>query len=280
MLFSKNNFTAGFINNGQMMETVVRQKPAKELMVKLIVAEELRIATVVSALLDRNEAHLLEWFKSELRYAETERRSWEEANQALQSIEATSQTAGLSADDDGESGPPPAERPTPVQTVEPVKAPSIKLKHDNPTVKSAILKNGFLRLLMTLCGLQQIGDEEEVDGTIWIVPSHITADRMISDHAEIKKAEFDPLTADTYGDGQGAIWHIKPQAVQRMRVPYDDGSDGASLDSDQEMFPPGGPTNIHKNDALALLRKKRTNIRVGEVKELTEGQKEDRKSVV
>lgn len=282
MLFSKNTYTAKYLTHGPHMETFVRQKPARELEVKKSVPVEQWIATVVSALLDRNEAHLLEWFKSELFKAETERRSWEDASQALQSIEGDSQAPPPPAEDDGESGPPPAERPQPVQQAESAKAPSVMLKHNSsPTIKKAILKDGFLRLLMTLCGLQQIGDELEVDGSVWVIPSSLTADGIKANVTEIKKAEFDPLTADNYGDGHGAEWHIKSVYIattKGRKAEWDDDSDGADFDDDEELFPMGGPTNIHKKDALALLRKKnRTNIRVGEEKELTEEQLEERR---
>lgn len=89
MLFSKTSYSANFLRFGYEVQTVAsKARAAAELEVKPGFEWEKQIGVVVGAMLDRNEGHLLEWIKSELSPAETERRSWEEANKALASIEA------------------------------------------------------------------------------------------------------------------------------------------------------------------------------------------------
>lgn len=107
MLFSKTNQSANFLRFGYERQTVPsKARAAAELEVKPGFDWEQQIGVVVGALLDRNEGHLLEWIKTQLSSGETERRSWEDANKALASVEAEA----------GESAPEPAEPP---------KAPSI-----------------------------------------------------------------------------------------------------------------------------------------------------------
>lgn len=284
ILFSKTTPVANFIMHGHETVVVATQKPVRSWEVKKSVPEEKWIATVVSAMLDHFEAHLLEWYKSELVRIEAERRSWEEANKALESIEgaatATDAPPAPPAEDVADAIPPPAETPAPPTEVEKPQAPSVVLSPFSTTIKTAILKNPRLRLLFTLCGLAQIGDEEEIEGTLWIVPSAITADKIKEDLAEIRKAEFDPLTGENFTDGKGAEDQLKPvfTATTRRRADFDDGDNELEDDWNDELFPAGGPTNIHKKDALALLRKKnRTSIRVGEEKVLTAEQEESRR---
>lgn len=277
ILFSKTTPVANFIMHGHETVVVATQKPVRAWEVKKSVPEEKWIATVVSAMLDHFEAHLLEWYKSELVRIETERRSWEEANKALESIEGTATTdeapPAPPVEDDADAIPPSAEQPT---------APSVVLSPFSTTIKNAILKNPRLRLLFTLCGLTQIGDEEEIEGTLWIVPSSVSADKIRENLAVLRKAEFDPLTGENYTDGKGAEDQLKPVSTatthRSRRADFDDGDDESEDDWDDALFPAGGPTNIHKKDALALLRKKnRTSIRVGEEKVLTAEQEESRR---
>ena len=279
ILFSKTTPVANFIMHGHETVVVPTQKPVRAWEVKKSVPEDKWIATVVSAMLDHNEAYLLEWYKSELVRIEAERRSWEEANKALESIEsavATKDTPPVLvqvAEDDADASPPSTE-------VEKLQAPTVVLSPFSTTIKTAILKNPRLRLLFTICGLIQIGDEEEIEGTLWILPSRLSADQIKENLAKIREAEFDPLTGENFTDGKGAEDQLKPvsNATTRKRADYDDGDVELEDDWTDELFPAGGPTNIHKKDALALLRKKnRTSIRVGEEKVLTAEQEESRR---
>jgi replication fork protection complex subunit Tof1/Swi1 len=88
MLFSKINSTAHYLEYGYEKQTLItKPRAAAELEVKGGMEWEEQIGVVVSAMLDRNEGDHLQWIKSQLFSAESERRSWEGANVELQSVE-------------------------------------------------------------------------------------------------------------------------------------------------------------------------------------------------
>lgn len=88
MLFSKTNSTAHYLEYGYEKQTVTtKPRPAAELEVKPGMEWEQQVGVVVSVLLDRNQGDLLEWVKDHLSTAEVERRTWESANAAVQSVE-------------------------------------------------------------------------------------------------------------------------------------------------------------------------------------------------
>jgi replication fork protection complex subunit Tof1/Swi1 len=89
MLFSKINSTAHYLEYGYEKQTVTsKPRAAAQLEVRPKEMEwEQQVGIVVSAMLDRNEGDLIQWVKSQLSSAESERRGWEGANRALQSIE-------------------------------------------------------------------------------------------------------------------------------------------------------------------------------------------------
>lgn len=88
MLFSKINSTAHYLEYGYEKQTVTtKPRAAAELEVKPGMDWEEEVGVVVGAMLDRNEGDLLQWVKSQLSSAESDRRSWEGSNTALQSVE-------------------------------------------------------------------------------------------------------------------------------------------------------------------------------------------------
>ncbi|KAA8572402.1 hypothetical protein MFRU_003g03720 [Monilinia fructicola] len=245
MLFSKSNSTAHFLEYGYDKQTISsKPKAAAELEVKGGLEWEEQIGVAVGALLDRNEADHIEWVKSQLSSAESERRSWEAANLALQSVE---------------KDPFAEEEEIPTAEVEPPKAPTIILKPDNDARKTAIFKNGYLRLLMKLAGLTSIGASDDPD-TSWIVPSAKSADQIKEALDLIKKFEFAPPTFD---DGKGAIDQIRrvSAGMNRKRAAFDDESDDGIDDDEELLFEPGGPTAMKKSDALKALKKSRRRRR-------------------
>jgi replication fork protection complex subunit Tof1/Swi1 len=97
MLFSKINSTAHYLEYGYEKQTVAsKPRGAAELEVRGGKGWEEQVSIVVGALLDKNEAEHLEWIKSQLSSAETERRSWEGANLALRSVEQATAPEGVS----------------------------------------------------------------------------------------------------------------------------------------------------------------------------------------
>lgn len=259
MLFSKTTYTANFFQYGYEMQTIEsKARAAAELEVKPGFEWEQQIGVVVGALLDRNEGHLLEWLKSQLSSAEIERRSWEGASKPIQSVEA----------DAGETSPVPADRPKapsigktpPNRVIPPTPLTDTVAKADNGTCKTAMLKNGYLRLLMTLVGLRRIGDENDID-TPWVVPSDLSAAQLKEALTLIKAAEFDPPTFENGYNAEAQIRRVSA-AQNRRRAAFDDESDNGIDDDDAEiLFPAGGPTPMSKSDAFAALKKTRRKRR-------------------
>lgn len=88
MLFSKTNETAHYLEYGYEKQTVTaRPRAAAELEVKGGLEWDQQIGVAVSVLLDKNQGDHIEWVKSQLIGGESERRSWEAMNTAMQSIE-------------------------------------------------------------------------------------------------------------------------------------------------------------------------------------------------
>lgn len=110
MLFSKINSTAHYLEYGYEKQTVTsKPRAAAEMEVKGEKEWEEQIAIVVGALLDKNEGDHLQWVKSQLYLAEGERRSWESADEALQSVEKDISVEGheTSAVQTEKPSPPP-----------------------------------------------------------------------------------------------------------------------------------------------------------------------------
>lgn len=232
MLFSKTHSTAYFIEFGYEKQTITsKPRPAAELEVKGQKEWEEQVAIVVSALLDKNEGDLLEWVKSQLSFVEVERRAWETAHALTSSSEEET------------------ERPTP---------PSIPLKPSSDSIRTALFKNGHLRLLLSLISLQNLAPND-LPETTYIVPSHLTSGRLKESNDLIKASEFSPPIFD---DGQSAldfIRRVSAAPAARKRSIFDDGdSEGIDDDEPEEfLFEPGGPTARKPNEALAALKKSR-----------------------
>jgi replication fork protection complex subunit Tof1/Swi1 len=88
MLFSKINSTAHYLEYGYEKQTVTtKPRAAAALEVKPGMEWEEQIGIVVGALLDKSDGEHLQWIKSQLTSAESDRRSWEALNAALPSVE-------------------------------------------------------------------------------------------------------------------------------------------------------------------------------------------------
>lgn len=121
MLFSKTDKTAHFLEYGYEKQTAsTKPRAAAELEVKGGLEWEDQIGVIVSAMLDRNEGEILEWVKSQLFSSESERRSWEAANQVLPTVEPAVQRHPSAESGDNEVAP--------TITAEPPSPPSIS-KH-------------------------------------------------------------------------------------------------------------------------------------------------------
>lgn len=84
LLFSKINSTAHYLEYGHERQTIsTNPKPGAELEFKREVARDQQIAIVVGVLLDKGQPDHIEWIKKQLSAAESERRSWEDAEKAM-----------------------------------------------------------------------------------------------------------------------------------------------------------------------------------------------------
>lgn len=109
------------------------------------------------------------------------------------------------------------------------------------TIRTAMFKNSYLRLLMAISGFQRLGPalEETVDSS-WVIPSEITASHLKDTLHYINLAEFSP---PTFEEGVLAEHQLKRKTVTRRKAAYDDDEDGEADDGidDDILFPAGGP---------------------------------------
>lgn len=92
MLFSKLPNTAFFLEYGYERQTtsVAKQtKPGAELVFKHTEEKDRQVAIAVGALLDKNQVDHIAWVKKILEEAESERRAWATAEEAVASLEAS-----------------------------------------------------------------------------------------------------------------------------------------------------------------------------------------------
>ena len=126
---------------------------------------------------------------------------------------------------------------------------------------TAMFKDAKLRLLMTLCGFERLGIDDE-PGATWVIPSQITARELHETHDCIERHRRDPVMQYGEDDPISAEDLLRRQTRPRaQRAEYDDDSEGGGIIDDGEeefMFPAGGPVDkVRKKDALAELKKKR-----------------------
>ncbi|RDA83507.1 hypothetical protein CP532_2679 [Ophiocordyceps camponoti-leonardi (nom. inval.)] len=220
LLFSKMGATATYLEYGYEKQTLTAKKEAKpgaELEFKHTEERDRQIAIVVGAMLDRNESHHINWLKGVLTEAESERRSWAAAQEAMPSVGEEEEPAG---------------------DAEPRKASLIHVRPDNPARRTAMFKNSYLRLLMTVSGLQRLGPaSEETMDSCWIIAEDVSAEDIKDTLHYISQAEFNPPTFD---DDASAEKQLRRKTIPRKKAAYDDDDDHE--DDDDILFPVGGPT--------------------------------------
>ncbi|KAM7195954.1 timeless domain containing protein [Rhypophila sp. PSN 637] len=219
LLFSKISSTAYYLEYGHEKQTITSTpRPPAELEFKKAVEPDRQIAIVVGALLDKGQADHLVWIRGQLSGAEVERRAWEAAESAMAASEA-GETGGVLASTETV---PPEE-----QTKTKGTPPPITVRADNDARRTAMFKNGHLRLLMKLVGIERLTPtlDESPDST-WCFPGSLTADMLLDSIDQINKAEFDP---PVFEDGQSAEDQLrrKSAAASRKRASqYDDDIEG------------------------------------------------------
>ncbi|RKF53698.1 Topoisomerase 1-associated factor 1 [Golovinomyces cichoracearum] len=242
MLFSKNNTIAHFLEYGYQKQTfTVKPRVAAELEVKGNKEWDEQICIVVSAILNRSEEDHLRWLKSQLMNAEIERRRWEDNSKLIPSTERDLEAQ---------------ETPSLKSESERVMAPAILIQPDTSTRQVALLKNGFLRLLVKLIGLHQDNNIENSEVSLAVPPS-LSADDVQKALNLINYTEFNP---PVFESGQEAADFIKPKSsdnFSRKKSAFDDESN-TSDDGHHQFFEPGGPTSAKKLDLLETIKKKKS----------------------
>ncbi|KAF5021159.1 hypothetical protein F66182_6805 [Fusarium sp. NRRL 66182] len=257
MLFSKGSSTAFFLEYGferQTVTTASKAKPAAELVFRNTEELDRQIAIVVGALLDKNQGDHVAWLKKVLGEAESERRAFAVADEAMVPVEP--------AEDDREEQP-----------IEPAsKTPSMfNVRPDDKDRRTAMFKNGQLRLLMKLSGLQLLGPaSEETPESAWVIPTDVSAEALKDAIHYINQAEFNP---PTFEEGVLAEHQLKRKPIPRTKAAFDDDEEG---ELDEFLFSPGGPTARKGVDEEDVPKKTRKRGRLLEDEELEERRRKRR----
>lgn len=124
-----------------------------------------------------------------------------------------------------------------------------------------MFKNGHLRLLMKLVGMERLTPSlDETPESTWVIPSGITSDQLKESAELINRAEFSP---PVFEDDVSAEDQLRRKAAPRKRVVYDDDDDGLIDDEDGPLFPLGGPTARKVIDGDKAPKKTRRRRRKG-----------------
>ncbi|PGH13575.1 hypothetical protein AJ79_03568 [Helicocarpus griseus UAMH5409] len=235
MLFSKINATVYYLEYGHEKQTMSESKAAGELEVKPGVATTLdsRLGIVVAALCLEGKENLVQWLAKTLETAVNERRNWE--------LEAEARQA--------ESG-----------EEQPANPPSIAVTPIDDACRTAMFKNGRLRLLMTLVGLERLGVEDTLNSS-WIIPSTIPAktleerQKSIEKHSENPPTEFDGLEPRDLLRRKRKVDPTSSSIREQVSGAIDFGNDSEGEDDiDGILFPP----NLRsRSDTLDELKKRR-----------------------
>lgn len=241
MLFSKLQGIAFFLEFGyekQTAATKAQAKPGPELDFKHTEERDQQIAIVVGAMLDRSDGDHIAWVKKILAEAESERRAWAAAEEAMRSNDDPFAETGEQAEGEPKSADPFRELTLHHRATS---TNNTAIRSDTEERRKAIFKNSYLRLLMTLAGFTRLGPvSEETPESLWVVPADISADYLKDTLHYINQAEFSPPTFD---EGILAEHQLKRKTVLRRKAAFDDDEDGEM--DDEILFPMGGPT-AHK----------------------------------
>jgi len=261
LLFSKIPSTMYYLEHGY-----DRELPAKKLRhvadveVKPGMERADQIGIAVSVLINQSKSFFLNGVKELLLSAANERKAWENAESARQTLEGNSddtvcQSVETSQDSLFGSQSQPAPAPGPQQLTPPRKfmPPSILVRLSSPEQREATQRDKHARLLLTLLDGQRLNstDDDPTADTIWTLPSSITAAQLFSDLELVRTYEFAP---PTYDDGKTAEDFLRRKAPVRRRTFEDEDSASNADDedpNDTSLFLPGGPTTRRSSQSPA-----------------------------
>ena len=247
LLFSKINATTFYLENGYERQTTSsKPRPPATLEVRGSMTPDAQIGVVVAALYE-DKSEQIDWVIQTLASAIDERQSWE--------AEARAREAQGEVED-------PPDPNNPEQGNPPRQPPSITIIPKTEITRTLLFKDARLRLLLTLCGFIRLGIDDE-PGATWIIPSSISSSTLRHTHEVVQQHRQSPTLS--YGDEDpiSAEDMLRRKPTEKAkRAEYDDDSEGDGIVSDGDvetefLFPPGGPTNTNRRDALESLKKRR-----------------------
>ncbi|KAF3480764.1 topoisomerase 1-associated factor 1 [Arthroderma uncinatum] len=247
LLFSKIPATMHYLEYGYEKQTLtVESRPAAELEVKPNAArtpdEDIRI--VVSALVADGSEELVRWLCEVFDNALKDRKSWELADLAL-GVQDAAENADMAPS-----------------------TPAIEVSAPDEKRRTAMFRNGRLRLLFTIAGLELAG--EDVPGTPWTIPGSLSSKDLEETRNSILKHCDDPAAEI---DGVDPHKLIRRKRIAGATVTSDDptaqvnfGSDSEGEDAalDEMLFPPNPRS---KSNALKALKQKRRKTKKGDDEE-------------
>ncbi|KAH8690943.1 putative DNA repair protein [Talaromyces proteolyticus] len=194
MLFSKINSTLYFLEYGHEKQTVsagATRAPAElEINPRVGISRDLHLSIVVAALVLDGRADLVKGISETLRSAAAERSTWEAEYET-----------GLLGIPDVDLPP----NPTPID-----------VKASDDSMRTAMYRNGRLRLLMRLVGLERLGTED-IMGAPWIVPSALTSKELEEVKSIIDKCLENPATEFDGQDPRDQIRRIPTAEPKEMQ---------------------------------------------------------------
>ncbi|KIX07208.1 uncharacterized protein Z518_01861 [Rhinocladiella mackenziei CBS 650.93] len=249
MLYSKINSTLYYLEFGQEKQTAAATRPPAELEIRPAPGRDVKeqIGIVVTVLVKDGKTDLVRWVKDMLGKAIEERHGWEADAEArrVAAIEA--------AQNDNE--PPPE-----VDVGQPT---YITVRPTSEEIKTAMFKNGRLRLLMRLVGFDLLGDED-VFGASWIVPAVLSAENLAESKSTIEQYEQSPWQGeDENEDAEDMIRRARNKDKKTQdhdeeapRYAFVDDSEG-----EEEFMFPDNPRKKRSKNPIEELRARRKRKR-------------------
>ncbi|GAO47499.1 timeless-domain-containing protein [Saitoella complicata NRRL Y-17804] len=254
LLFTKIPKQLYYLDHGEELAPVVRAPRAPaELEVRPGFDHAKDISVLVAALLDEEKGEALDWCKSSLKSAASERQAWEAEAIMRRELEDAERGEELHA-----SLP---------------EAPIITLSVDEESqVKKLLFKDGKLHLLMGLIGCERLGMSGDVNAE-WVIPSAVTSEALESDLTLLREYTDNPPTFD---DGKTAKDFIR---YKSKRVEQGNDSEESVEESDdpeaEGVDAMGFP--LAEKEKAAKPKKKKLVSRKREHKELDDEELEERR---
>ncbi|KIW43428.1 uncharacterized protein PV06_04535 [Exophiala oligosperma] len=249
MLFSKINSTLHYLEFGQEKQTIPATRAPADLEIRPALGRDVKeqIGIVVTVLLKDGKDDLIQWVKHVLGKAHDERHAWEAEAEARK----------------GGSTEPAEEQPeAPSGEVNIGQPPIVTVRPASEDIKTAMFKNGRLRLLMTLVGFERLGDED-VLGATWIIPSSVNSQGLAESKEAIVHYEQMPWQAENAHEDAEDMIRRKAKArkgneddEEAPRDTFIDDSEG-----EEEFLFPDNPRKKRSKDILKELKASRKRKR-------------------